>query len=546
MRAAVPTPRPSDRTSRPAAPVRRQPVPEAHARGTHNLLHDQPAVHAEAPGQRTAVVGPPDGPLEREVDRGASEGPHSPEPMRTPLHRPPPRRHTPESAPEPAPPAARRGLLHAAPAASLGALRVSRPSDGREHEADRLADHALGSPVPVRFGTVRLHTGPGAAALTQALHAEALAVGDHVAFAPGALAPHTPRGRRLLAHEVAHVAQGRRDGAPALARRLVAGGDPADVRGLLDLVEANTGLLLVWDPATGEVSAVGSTGNPHASVRLEALLLRIIDDPGQDAEITVGQNQARVAVGAFPQPQDFTGPRAQRIDLDDVLALEAGAPGHGVAKLAHEITENYVAHASAPAAGVSLFGPSHRAAMEAESDVTEETVGPGRRVASGTAATGSGLSLVVQDFETYYLVYERTLDTTDLAASNFEITDARQTARVAVGTFTIDAFATGSDALPATAAAQVAAAAAALAPHTHATVRIEGFTDSVGAEADNEALGRDRAEAVRAALVAAGVAARRIHGVGVGEGRPAASNATAAGRARNRRVVVQIDRPDYP
>lgn len=69
-------------------------------------------------------------------------------------------------------------------------------------------------------------------------------------------------------------------------------------------------------------------------------------------------------------------------------------------------------------------------------------------------------------------------------------------------------------------------------------VRIEGYTDSSGNAAVNQAISLQRAQSVRSALVEKGVAASRITAVGMGETHPVASNDTAAGRAKNRRVVV--------
>ena len=74
----------------------------------------------------------------------------------------------------------------------------------------------------------------------------------------------------------------------------------------------------------------------------------------------------------------------------------------------------------------------------------------------------------------------------------------------------------------------------------HKPIRIEGHTDSSGNAKANQALSQRRADAVRDALVAAGVAANRITAVGLGEGQPVASNDTEAGRARNRRVDVIV------
>ncbi|HEX7341262.1 MAG TPA: OmpA family protein [Rhodanobacteraceae bacterium] len=73
-------------------------------------------------------------------------------------------------------------------------------------------------------------------------------------------------------------------------------------------------------------------------------------------------------------------------------------------------------------------------------------------------------------------------------------------------------------------------------PNEH--IRIEGYTDSSGNAAVNQTLSLQRAQSVRNALVEQGVDPSRISAVGMGETNPVASNATAAGRARNRRVVV--------
>ena len=72
-------------------------------------------------------------------------------------------------------------------------------------------------------------------------------------------------------------------------------------------------------------------------------------------------------------------------------------------------------------------------------------------------------------------------------------------------------------------------------------VIIEGHTDSTGAKELNEHLSQQRAEAVRAYFVANGTLAdRRIVAVGYGSKRPLASNATAKGRAINRRIDLII------
>ena len=73
-----------------------------------------------------------------------------------------------------------------------------------------------------------------------------------------------------------------------------------------------------------------------------------------------------------------------------------------------------------------------------------------------------------------------------------------------------------------------------------AEVRIVGHTDSTGSDAINDPLSRDRAASTRNYLVDRGVDGRRIQTEGRGSREPIASNATADGRARNRRVEIYV------
>ena len=67
-----------------------------------------------------------------------------------------------------------------------------------------------------------------------------------------------------------------------------------------------------------------------------------------------------------------------------------------------------------------------------------------------------------------------------------------------------------------------------------------GNTDSVGTDAYNMALGQRRAQAVKTYLVGQGLPADRIYTESKGKSNPVASNATAEGRALNRRVDVEV------
>lgn len=67
-----------------------------------------------------------------------------------------------------------------------------------------------------------------------------------------------------------------------------------------------------------------------------------------------------------------------------------------------------------------------------------------------------------------------------------------------------------------------------------------GHTDSVGSDAYNQKLSVNRSEAVKAYLVSMGIEKNRVYTEGKGEKQPVADNKTAEGRAKNRRVEIEV------
>ena len=67
-----------------------------------------------------------------------------------------------------------------------------------------------------------------------------------------------------------------------------------------------------------------------------------------------------------------------------------------------------------------------------------------------------------------------------------------------------------------------------------------GHTDSIGSDAYNQKLSVRRAEAVKAYLVSKGIEKNRVYTEGKGEKQPVASNKTKEGRAKNRRVEIEV------
>lgn len=139
-------------------------------------------------------------------------------------------------------------------------LAISTPGDIYEQEADRQAEQVMrqpafashdqavnesttvsempdssGQPLGLAaragmessfgqdFSQVRVHTGAQAAAAAQSVSALAYTFGNDIVFDAGQFAPETAAGRRLLAHELAHVVQQRNGGPQQIARQTPTG-----------------------------------------------------------------------------------------------------------------------------------------------------------------------------------------------------------------------------------------------------------------------------------------------------------------------------------
>jgi OmpA-OmpF porin, OOP family len=82
--------------------------------------------------------------------------------------------------------------------------------------------------------------------------------------------------------------------------------------------------------------------------------------------------------------------------------------------------------------------------------------------------------------------------------------------------------------------------ATALLKQPEMQVEIQGYTDSIGADAYNLNLSQKRADAVKAYLVSKGLNSTALTAKGYGKADPIASNATRDGRAQNRRVAFAV------
>lgn len=103
-------------------------------------------------------------------------------------------------------------------------------------------------------------------------------------------------------------------------------------------------------------------------------------------------------------------------------------------------------------------------------------------------------------------------------------------------------FSFDQDAIPPEAAAELNDLAAKIKAMDKAVyLEIEGHTDNIGSEAYNLELGEKRAKAVMTYLnESGGVPLHAMSVISMGESKPVADNATSAGRAKNRRVVIRV------
>jgi hypothetical protein len=95
------------------------------------------------------------------------------------------------------------GRVHPDVEAAIGAAQ------GAGSPLDRTVSERLEAATQTPLGDVQVHTGKYAADLARSVSARAFTVGPNIFFGAGEYQPQTSEGRRLIAHEVAHVVQQR-------------------------------------------------------------------------------------------------------------------------------------------------------------------------------------------------------------------------------------------------------------------------------------------------------------------------------------------------
>ena len=154
------------------------------------------------------------------------------------------------------------------------------------------------------------------------------------------------------------------------------------------------------------------------------------------------------------------------------------------------------------------------------------------------AATGAGVGALAGNSVGYYMDVQESTLRKQLDGSGVAVT--RRGDELTLSMPGGLAFASDSAELNTGFVSVLDTVAALLKKYDKTVIEVAGHTDSVGTREYNQALSERRAAAVATYLERHGVLKSRVTTVGAGETRPVASNASAEGRARNRRVELTL------
>jgi hypothetical protein len=163
------------------------------------------------------------------------------------------------------------------------------------------------------LGGVRVHTGARAEASADAVGALAYTVGRSIVFGRGRYQPASGEGRRLLAHELVHVAQ-QRDGAVALRRQGNAAANTIDAKAQAIITAAQDTTKPIADRAVAAVKAIIDTYYPNDAAKVRSIVYQA-GDPGLTTTSggTGATSTGEIAVGRYFVENTSTGGLARRV-----------------------------------------------------------------------------------------------------------------------------------------------------------------------------------------------------------------------------------------
>ena len=164
--------------------------------------------------------------------------------------------------------------------------------------------------------------------------------------------------------------------------------------------------------------------------------------------------------------------------------------------------------------------------------------GTASHAAQRGAALAAGLPALGADAVSYYVDVEEARLREQLAGTGADVTRLGDDLRVLLPGAVM--FPADHADLEPRARTLLDAVATVLQKHDKTLVEVAGYTDAAGGAEYNQALSERRAASVAGYLQGRGIARARIATIGAGEAHPLASNATADGRARNRRIELTV------
>ncbi len=340
------------------------------------------------------------------------------------------------------------------------------------------------------FSQVRIHTGQQAARSARSIHARAYTSGTRIVFGEGQYRPHTGEGQRLIAHELAHVVQQAGAATPAVQRKLIVEdpatalpGTPArqhweDIRDSLRSLSPDFAVNAAGDVTltTPDLCKTPARTTDRCLCDMHNLAdtwkIKVDDTTWPHTEeanrrAVVQSTRSQIDLGAWG-----TGaPGGQRIFMDQARILAHELCGHGWLMVQGTHPSGSVVRSG----GRLMSRPSHDPTVQVENTIAQEVAGP-------TAP-------------------QRGLHTDPHSGESF--------GRVTVAEFpTGDA---GVASLPAAMQARIDLAATFMTADADLRADILGHSDHQGSAAAIASIARQRARAVRDALVAKGVAATRFN-----------------------------------
>jgi outer membrane protein OmpA-like peptidoglycan-associated protein len=319
----------------------------------------------------------------------------------------------------------------------------------------------------------------------------------------------------------------------------------ASNQGVLGTIEGDKGELNTR--YGGSQFALIVTAEPHFAVSAPStaiVLYNIADDVKADeskvtslVERSDYSNLAPVAVDEKTRPVEI-------VQAQYAIAIAAAAGATQFASQLYTTAQAKLASAETAATGKRSSQRQQAAALAREAVIAGEDARRSAMVAKlaadAEAESAAAAAVAAQAAAAEEQVRARAAAAQDLLNRLNAVLPTRETDRGLVSEIGGVQFATGTADLSAAARESLARFAGIVASYTDLQFIVEGHTDNTGSVENNNALSLRRAIAVRDYLIGQSVAASSTDVEGLGSSRPIADNATADGRARNRRVEIVI------